>query len=117
VEDFQDLLNSDRVHLYLNGHNHNLEHYSIDGQEKYMTTGAGGMVIIGGVKLHKTASNFIKGHGDNHNHHQDRQVKSVWSKIVTGFTSHTFMEKGTKVKTEYWDTNQNMLYNFTINIS
>lgn len=117
VEDFQDLLNSDRVHLYLNGHNHNLEHYSIDGQEKYMTTGAGGMVIIGGVKLHKTASNFIKGHGDNHNHHQDRQVKSVWSKIVTGFTSHTFMEKGTKVKTEYWDTNQNMLYNFTISIS
>lgn len=37
VEDFQDLLNSNRVHLYLNGHNHNLEHYSIDGQAKYMT--------------------------------------------------------------------------------
>jgi tartrate-resistant acid phosphatase type 5 len=124
VEDFQDILNSNRVHLYLNGHNHNLEHYSIDGQAKYMTTGAGGMVIIGGggVKLHKTASNFAKGHGHNHNHnhnhhHQDHQVKSVWSKIVTGFTSHTFMEKSTKVKTEYWDTNQNMLYNFTISIS
>ena len=118
VEDFQDILSSNQVHLYLNGHNHNLEHYSIDGQAKYMTTGAGGMVIIGGggVKLHKTASNFAKGHGDNHNHHQYHQVKSVWSKIVTGFTSHTFMDKGTKVKTEYWDTNQNMLYDFTISI-
>jgi len=116
VEDFQDLLTSGGVHLYLNGHNHNLEHYSIDGQAKYMTTGAGGMVIIGnngntgGVKLHKTSPNFAKGHGH-------RQVKSIWSKIITGFTSHTFMDKGTKVNTEYWDTNQNMLYNFTISIS
>ena len=116
VEDFQDLLTSDQVHLYLNGHNHNLEHYSIDGQAKYMTTGAGGMVVIGGgrgVKLHHTASNFGKGHGHN-NHTQDHEVKSIWSKIITGFTSHTFMDKGTKVNTEYWDTNQNMLYNFTI---
>lgn len=122
VEDFQDLLSSNQVHLYLNGHNHNLEHYSIDGQAKYMTTGAGGMVIIGGgsggVKLHKTSPNFAKWQNHTHgHHHQDHQVKSMWSKIITGFTSHTFMEKGTKVNTEYWDTNQNMLYNFTIRIS
>jgi len=125
VEDFQDILNSSGVHLYLNGHNHNLEHYSIDGQAKYMTTGAGGMVIIGGgigggVKLHKTSPNFAKWHNHTHGHHhqdhQNHQVKSVWSKVVTGFTSHTFMEKGTKVKTEYWDTNQNMLYDFTISM-
>ena len=118
VEDFQDLLSSNQVHLYLNGHNHNLEHYSIDGQAKYMTTGAGGMVIIGGgsggVKLHKSSPNFAKWHNHTHGHNHDHQVKSVWSKIITGFTSHTFMEKGKKVKTEYWDTNQNMLYNFTI---
>jgi len=116
VEDFQDLLTSNQVHLYLNGHNHNLEHYSIDGQAKYMTTGAGGMVIIGGVKLHKTSPNFAKWHNHTHGHNHDHQVKSVWSKVVTGFTSHTFMEKGTKVKTEYWDTNQNMLYDFTISM-
>ena len=121
VEDFQDILNSSGVHLYLNGHNHNLEHYSIDGQAKYMTTGAGGMVIIGGgsggVKLHKTSPKFAKWHNHTHgHHHQNHQVKSVWSKVVTGFTSHTFMEKGTKVKTEYWDTNQNMLYDFTISM-
>ena len=116
VEDFQDILNSSGVHLYLNGHNHNLEHYSIDGQAKYMTTGAGGMVIIGGVKLHKTSPNFAKWHNHTHDHDHDHQVKSVWSKVITGFTSHTFMEKGTKVKTEYWDTNQNMLYDFTISM-
>ena len=121
VEDFQDLLSSNQVHLYLNGHNHNLEHYSIDGKAKYMTTGAGGMVIIGGgsggVKLHKTSPNFAKWHNHTHGRDHTHQVKSIWSKVITGFTSHTFMEKGTKVKTEYWDTNQNMLYNFTISIS
>jgi len=120
VEDFQDLLSSNQVHLYLNGHNHNLEHYSIDGQAKYMTTGAGGMVIIGwkngGVKLHKTSPTFKKWHKHTHGHGhgQTHEVKSMWSKIITGFTSHTFMDKGTKVKTEYWDTNQNVLYDFTI---
>ena len=74
------------------------------------------MVIIGwkngGVKLHKTSSSFKKWH--KHAHGRSHEVKSIWSKIITGFTSHTFMDKGTKVKTEYWDTNQNMLYDFTI---
>jgi tartrate-resistant acid phosphatase type 5 len=102
AEDFQSLLGSDRVNLYLNGHTHNLEHYSIDGDAKYMTTGAGGMVIIG------SGSNVeIRRKHDN-------DVKSVWSKITTGFSSHTFIDKGTKIKTEFWDVGQNVLYDFTI---
>ena len=103
AEDFQSLLGSDRVNLYLNGHTHNLEHYSIDGDAKYMTTGAGGMVIIGSDSNVKIRRN-----------HDDTDVKSVWSKIITGFSSHTFMDKGTKVKTEFWDVGQNVLYDFTI---
>jgi tartrate-resistant acid phosphatase type 5 len=110
AEDFQSILNSNRVHLYLNGHNHNLEHYSIDGESKYITTGAAGMVIIGtngrsNVKLHDESAVF-----KNEKH----EVKSVWSKIVTGFTSHTFIDKGTKVRTDFWDVNQHILYNFTV---
>jgi tartrate-resistant acid phosphatase type 5 len=110
VEDFQSLLGSNRVNLYLNGHNHNLEHYSIDGDAKYMTTGAGGMVIIGSnghsnVKLHEESPEFK---------HRKHGFKSVWSKITTGFSSHTFIDKGTKVVTKFWDVDQNVLYNFTI---
>ena len=110
VEDFQTLLDSNRVHLYLNGHNHNLEHYSINQQAKYMTTGAGGMVIIGAnghtnVKLHGESSEFK---------HRNHDFKSIWSKIITGFSSHTFTERGTKVRTDFWDVNQNVLYSFTI---
>jgi hypothetical protein len=110
AEDFQSLLDSNRVHLYLNGHNHNLEHYSINDQAKYMTTGAGGMVIIGAnghtnVKLHDNLDKI---------HHRKYQAKGIWSKIITGFSSHTFFDYGTKVKTDFWDVNQNILYSFTI---
>jgi tartrate-resistant acid phosphatase type 5 len=110
TEDFQTLLNDDRVHLYLNGHNHNLEYYSIDGQAKYITTGAGGMVIIGenghpNVKLHEESSEFK---------HRNHYFKSIWSKVTTGFSSHTFTDYGNKVKTDFWDVNQNVLHSFVI---
>jgi tartrate-resistant acid phosphatase type 5 len=112
TEDFLSIINSDRVHLYLNGHNHNLEHYSVDENPKYITTGAAGMVIIGNkgntnVKLHNTSSEF-----NARNHH----VKSVWSKIITGFTSHTFTDYGTKVRTDFWDVNQHILHSFTVSM-
>jgi hypothetical protein len=35
---------------------------------------------------------------------QAQTVKSIWSKIVTGFSSHTFMNDGKELKTEFWDT-------------
>jgi len=112
TENFLSIINSNRVHLYLNGHNHNLEHYSIDDNSKYITTGAAGMVIIGNnpnnrVKLHKTSSNF---------NFREHHVKSIWSKIITGFTSHTFTDYGTKVRTDFWDTNQKILHSFTVTI-
>ena len=112
AEDFQSVLNSSRVHLYLNGHNHNLEHYSIDGESKYITTGAAGMVIIGNngktnVKLHDESTQFK---------YKKHQLKSVWSKIVTGFTTHTFIDSGTKVQTDFWDANQHILHSFIVDM-
>jgi hypothetical protein len=113
TEDFLSIINSNHVHLYLNGHNHNLEQYSIDGESKYITTGAAGMVIIGrggktNVKLHDASLQF-----NSKFHH----VKSIWSKIVTGFTSHTFLDNGNKVRTDFWDVNQNILHTFTISLN
>jgi hypothetical protein len=106
VADFQTtILDDPRVHLYLNGHNHNLEHYEMNGQAKYMTTGAGGMVVIGG-RAGAVAKN------------QTRTTKSIWSKVITGFTSHTFINNGTTLKTEFWDTksSKNSLYQFNVHL-
>jgi len=114
VADFQTtFLDDPRIHLYLNGHTHNLEHYSINGQAKYMTTGAGGMVIIG---EEQTKDETIR--NDTHTH--TRAVKSLWRKIVTGFSSHTFMNDGNELKTEFWGTKTpgiletTPLYEFTV---
>lgn len=91
VADFQTtFLDDPRVHLYLNGHNHNLEHYEINGQAKYMTTGAGGMVVIGRAD----------GDGDGDT---TMVTKSIWSKVVTGYTSHTFTNNGTSLITKFWE--------------
>jgi hypothetical protein len=107
VVDFQTtILDDPRVHLYLNGHRHNLEHYSVNGNAKYMTTGAGGMVIIG---THTQ---------DLPNHTTIPKVKSLWSKVVTGFTSHTFKDEGKTLTTEFWDIKQNSssIYSFDVTL-
>jgi acid phosphatase len=105
--DFQTtFLDDPRIHLYLNGHTHNLEHYEINGQAKYMTTGAGGMVIIGG------GAERLMPH-----HHSNHTVKSIWSKIVTGFTSHTFLNDGTALRTDFWDAKKNeTVYSFKVHL-
>jgi hypothetical protein len=99
VADFQTtFLDDPRVHLYLNGHKHNLEHYSVNGQAKYMTTGAGGMVLFG---------------GDDRAGAGAPAVKSLWSKVVSGFSSHTFTNNGNTLTTEFWDVKKNeTIYSF-----
>ena len=62
-----------------------------------MTTGAGGMVIIGDAAA-------ADSNDDTQTRTQTQSVKSIWSKIVTGFSSHTFMNEGKELKTEFWDT-------------
>lgn len=108
VADFQTtILDNPRVHLYLNGHNHNLEHYSVNGDAKYITTGAGGMVIIGDDERLKIRRNTTK-----------PVVKSVWSKVVTGFTSHIFNDAGTTLTTYFWDIKQNKsIYSFDVTLT
>ena len=105
--DFQTtFLDDPRIHLYLNGHTHNLEHYEINGQAKYMTTGAGGMVIIGG------GAERLMPH-----RHSNHTVKSIWSKIVTGFTSHTFLNDGAALRTDFWDAKKNeTVYSFEVHL-
>ena len=104
--DFQTtFLDDPRVHLYLNGHKHNLEHYSVNEQAKYLTTGAGGMVLslfgLGGYDVERVGGDATS---------SSSPVKSLWSKTVSGFTSHTFANSGNELITEFWET---MHYNAT----
>lgn len=113
VADFQTtIFDNSRVHLYLNGHNHNLEHYSVNDQAKYMTTGAGGMVIIGNNHKSGFHASFPR-----HRNTTRPAVKSLWSKVVTGFTSHVFKNNGTTLTTEFWDIKQTKsIYSFDVHL-
>lgn len=113
VADFQTtFLDDPRVHLYLNGHTHNLEHYAVNGQAKYITTGAGGMVLIG----EEEEAAAVGGQHGQQSTATNGNVKSIWSKVITGFTSHIFTNNGTTLITNFWDTKslQIPLYQFNV---
>jgi len=99
VADFQSLLDSSKVHLYLNGHVHSLQHYAINGQAKYITSGAGSMVV-------PTAAMYMKVF------HPKNNVREVWDKTITGYTVHTI--SGNTLTTNFLDTNNNILHSFTV---
>jgi len=99
---FQSLLDRDDVHLYINGHVHSLEHYAINNQAKYVTTGAASMVIH---ELNKKNTKRKK---------SNTTTTKVWSKTVTGYTLHKFVSDVTLV-TEYLDSYTNeLIYSFSI---
>lgn len=77
-QDFQTLLDSPKVKMYINGHVHILENYSVHGRVKYITTGAGSMV-------------FSNAHIRNSN--------TIWEDSVSGFTYHT-IENG-EIRTKF----------------
>jgi tartrate-resistant acid phosphatase type 5 len=99
TEDFQTLLDSPNVHLYLNGHVHSLQHYSINGNAKYITTGAGSMVVPHD-DLHLKVPN------------KNKNIQEIWGEPITGYTTHTII--GNKLITDYRDINNNILHTFTI---
>ena len=101
---FQSLLDRDDVHLYINGHVHSLEHYAINNQAKYVTTGAASMVLKNDFDNNKKKPKK-----------SNTTTTKVWSKAVTGYTLHKFISNATLV-TEYLDSYTNeLIYSFSIN--
>ena len=99
VADFQSLLDRPNVHLYLNGHVHSLQYYSVNGQPKYITTGAGCMVVPN-IDLHLKVPT------------KNKNVHDIWVKTVTGYTTHTI--SGNKLTTEFRDITNNLIYSFDV---
>jgi hypothetical protein len=99
AEDFQSLLDNPNIHLYLNGHVHSLQHYSINGNAKYITTGAGSMVVPD-ADLHLKVPT------------KNKNVNEIWGKPITGYTTHTII--GNKLTTHFRDGNNNIVYSFDV---
>jgi tartrate-resistant acid phosphatase type 5 len=79
--------------IYINGHKHQLNHYTYKNKSKYLTTGAGSMVLSDDNKTSP--------------HHS-----YIWSAEVTGYTRHTFNE--TCILNEFLDVKGRVLYDFRL---
>lgn len=92
VEDFSSILENDKINLYINGHVHALQRYRLNNEYKYITSGAGSMVIV-----YDMLNAF------------DRDV---WRHQDTGFTLHII--NGTELETFFINKFGNILYQFKI---
>jgi tartrate-resistant acid phosphatase type 5 len=97
--DFQSLLSTKKVHLYINGHVHSLQQYSVDGQEKYITTGAASMVMPRSLSI-------------NHDILIRNNVKLLFNKLDTGYTSHTIIDN--TLTTNFWSITGNIIHSFQV---
>ena len=78
VEPFYSLVDS-YVDLYMNGHTHLLNHYSVNGKDKYITSGAGGMVSI---ETTESMTHVTPSIPDIVSH------DVLWTKKVAGYSRH-----------------------------
>mmetsp|Transcript_60892 Transcript_60892/g.181433 ORF Transcript_60892/g.181433 Transcript_60892/m.181433 type:complete len:412 (+) Transcript_60892:91-1326(+) len=108
VEDFLSVMQAHGFDLYLNGHVHVLEQYSVDGNQAFVTSGAGGMVHTADQDNDPRCQAGFNGTG------LGRGTESVFRQKTAGFTAHTFSEDFTTLKTDYISTNGEVLHSFTV---
>ena len=121
VEDLTTILQKARFDLYLNGHVHNLAHYTLDNDgATYIQSGAGCMVNIKEDKEYvknelKINPSFLDKHAAYRKDKKDsgaagHQHHYVWEDKVAGFTTHTFSSNLTQLTTTFVDNNGKQLY-------
>jgi tartrate-resistant acid phosphatase type 5 len=94
VEDFNSILQNNKIHLYINGHIHALQHYRLNNNTKFITSGGGSMVMID--------SQFTNYSND------------LWRHDDTGFTLHIINTNS--LNTYFINKKGKIIYNFKINM-
>ena len=135
VMDFTSLFQKRGFALYLNGHTHLLNLYSIDGANAYVTSGAGSLVNTvdqsfamttaklkgDDIAVQKIKEMEIKESGESSMLHGEasssssHSYKSLWTSTTAGFTQHTFNSAFTLLTTEFVSYTGAVLYTFTVN--
>jgi predicted MPP superfamily phosphohydrolase len=121
VLDFTSLLQNHNFDLYMNGHTHTLNQYTIDNAGHYITTGAGSLVSTDdqftlitskkaqGVKSIDSSSSYRP--NSEYNYHT---YETVWNMKVAGFTSHSFNLDYTQLTTNFVSYTGEVIHSFTV---
>lgn len=99
--DFLTPMENANFDLYLNGHVHTLNQYSVNGRTAYVTSGAGAMVKT--ADQEHTLETVLNATATN-----------VWEQKVAGFTLHTFSDDYTKLRTDYISNEGTTVHSFTV---
>lgn len=140
VEDFVTPAAGHGFDLYLNGHAHTLTHYEVDGKPKYVTSGAGALVMsydqLGGSPakdrtMRKATGGDMDGNGNLSAaelagleemasvpygagaRSVGHTYKAVYNNKVSGFTLHTFSADFATLKTDFIGVDGSSMYSFT----
>lgn len=117
VEDLTSAMQARGFDLYLNGHVHTLNQYTVDGKGAYVTSGAGSLVVsrdqLPGTP-HQCRTHNVSigldigpsGHGHSH--------KAVFTAHTSGFTLHTFSSDFSSLTTDFIDASGSKLHSFTV---
>eukprot|EP00439_Symbiodinium_sp_Y106_P027436 s5793_g3.t1 len=100
--DVEDFVVQHGFDLYLNGHTHLLNHYTINGGGAYVTSGAGAM-----DQEDEEYHLVTPGKGS-------KKVQLVWEEKVAGFTLHTFSSDFKDLKTDYVSYAGDILHSFNV---
>ncbi len=111
VKDFTSLLQQRGFSLYLNGHTHLMNQYTLDGAGAYVTTGAGSMVNTADQQHPKT---LLKTQGKavptaTYGH----SYQSICTNVVAGFTAHSFNSDFTELTTTFYNNLGGIVNQFT----
>ncbi len=128
MRDFATLLQKHGFSIYLNGHTHTLNQYTLDGKGAYVTTGAGAMVdtqdqshattrakLLGLNVTSAQVLSFVEGaepqqQGGSSSSHL---YETVFNQAVAGFTLHTFNEAFSLLTTQYVSYTGQVVHSFT----
>jgi hypothetical protein len=105
--------------LYLNGHDHLLNKYTIDGSGSYFTTGAGSMVSTADQQHPRVLAKYdgreISHEELNHlnlTYHPSHNVVIQKTEVVAGFLSHTFSSDFSNLTTNMVKWDGSILYTY-----
>merc|ERR1719313_2605044 len=108
VEDFTSSLQEHGFDLYLNGHVHTLQQYTVDGKGAYVTSGAGAMVNTHDQEEERCSSTDVciskSGHSQT----------TVFNQKTAGFTLHTFSSDFKQLKTDFVSYTGETLHSFSV---
>lgn len=110
--DLTGMLQGYPVSMYINGHDHQLVEYKLDGKGTYITTGAGSLAPQPARAAKAGMEAEVEEEDETHRPAADSShtLSTVWSQTVAGYSTHTFSSELKSLTTKFYNSNGEMIH-------